>query len=133
MVPSVDSVVDPVGEPSLLTRSPEPHLNPGPEPNPGAGVAPAQCEVRCDPAGVPRELTYRGRRYTVVSPPLRWYERRNWWDLDQRAPRDSPRNVVDRQCWSVQAAQRAAVVPRTFELLHQESTGCWWVLHDRLG
>lgn len=100
---------------------------------PDAESAPVQCEVRCDPAGVPRELVYRGLRYTVVCPPLRWYERRNWWDLDRRAPRNSGHNAVDRQRWSVQAAQRAAVVTHTFELLHQESTRSWWVLHDRPG
>ena len=89
--------------------------------------------MRCDSAGVPRELIHGGRHYTVISPPFRWYERRNWWELDERVPRDSPLNAVDRQRWSVQVTRPGAVVPRTFELLRQESAARWWVVHDRLG
>lgn len=124
-VPNVEDVVVGTGEHSPPTG------RPGPEP--GTRGAPVECEVRCDSAGMPRELTHEGRDYTVISPPLRWYERRNWWELDGRVPRDSALNAVDRQRWSVQVARSGAVVPRTFELLHQESKGRWWVVHDRLG
>ena len=105
------------------------------KPYPGGAAArtPVECEVRCDPAGVPRELTCEGRHYTVISPPFRWYERRMCWELDERVPRDSPLNVVDRQRWSVQVTRSAAVAPRTFELLHQEGARRWWVLGERFG
>ena len=110
-------------------EQPAPAGVPGPEL--GAGRAPVECEVRCDRSGVPRELTCEGWHYTVISPPFHWYERRNWWELDERVPRDSVLNAVDRQRWSVQVTRPAAVVSRTFELLHQESTRRWWVIHDR--
>lgn len=89
------------------------------------------CEVHCDESGAPCELVFRGRLHRVTSPPQRWYERRRWWELEERVPRDSGQAVVDRQRWRVQAAQRGAVESRTLELARHEITGQWWLVADQ--
>ena len=89
------------------------------------------CEVLCDPAGAPQELVLRGRIHRVMAPPQRWYQRRPWWELDQRIPRETDRCAVERQHWRVQAAQCGAVEPCTVELVRHEVTGQWWVVADQ--
>lgn len=89
------------------------------------------CEVHCDEFGAPCELVFRSRLHRVTAPPQRWYERRRWWELEERVPRESGESVVDRQHWRVQAAQRGAVEPRTLELVRHEITGQWWLLADQ--
>ncbi len=89
------------------------------------------CEVHCDESGAPCELVFRGRVHRVTAPPQRWYERRRWWELEERVPRESGQSVVDRQHWRVQAAQRGAIEPRTLELVRHEITGQWWLVADQ--
>ena len=89
------------------------------------------CEVHCDESGVPHELVLRGRIHRVTAPPQRWYQRRRWWELEERVPRESGQSVVDREHWRVQAAQRGAVVARTVELVRHGITGQWWLVADQ--
>ncbi|CAL8898094.1 hypothetical protein KVA01_08110 [Kocuria varians] len=86
-----------------------------------------QVVVRCDETGAPREVLHRGHAHRVVEQPVRWYDRRNWWDLVDRVPRESRTSLVDHELWQVQAVQRGAVLPATFRLLRDQSTG-WWRL-----
>lgn len=93
-------------------------------PHPGADGF----SVRCDRSGAPCTVTYRGREQRVLQPVIHWYERRNWWDVEDRVPRESRTSAVDRECWRVQAVQPGAVVARTFELTRNQFTGRWELL-----
>ncbi len=42
--------------------------------------------VSCTDAGQPREVQWKGTQYTVTNEPVRWYERRQWWLEESRAP-----------------------------------------------
>ena len=59
-------------------------------------------DVVCTPAGTPLRLDWAGRRYTVCADPVRWYERRQWWAEEQRAPLGSGPGLVDHEIWRVQ-------------------------------
>ena len=103
------------------------HLRPDVEialPHPGADGF----SVRCDRSGAPCAVTYRGREQRVLQPVIHWYERRNWWDVEDRVPRESRTSAVDRECWRVQAVPSGAAVARTFELTRNQFTGRWELL-----
>lgn len=100
---------------------------------PGAGALPPRpgpegFSVRCDDTGAPCAVTYRGREQRVLQPVIHWFERRNWWDVEDRVPRESRTSAVDRECWRVQAVQAGAAVARTFELTRSQFTGRWELL-----
>ncbi|RLY94860.1 hypothetical protein CWC38_11710 [Kocuria tytonicola] len=84
--------------------------------------------VRCDDTGAPWAVTYRGREQRVLQPVIHWFERRNWWDVEDRVPRESRTSAVDRECWRVQAVQAGAAVARTFDITRSQVTGRWELL-----
>ena len=84
--------------------------------------------VRCDGSGAPCAVTYRGREQRVLQPVIHWYERRNWWDVEERVPRESRTSAVDRERWRVQAVEPGAAVAHTFELTRNQFTGRWELL-----
>lgn len=86
-----------------------------------------RCEVSCDAAGVPEQIAHRGHLYWRSHSPRRWFERRNWWELEDRVPRASVINAVDRERWSVQVLSRGVATPITLELVKQQATGQWWI------
>lgn len=59
-------------------------------------------------AGTPLHLLWQGRSYTLAAEPLRWYERRNWWDEELRAPPGTGVGLVDREVWRVQVRRDGA-------------------------
>lgn len=67
-------------------------------------------DVVCAPTGEPAELRWGGREYRVCADPMRWYERRQWWAEERRAPLGSGPGLVDHEIWRVQVlpAGRAA-------------------------
>jgi hypothetical protein len=59
-------------------------------------------DVACNPEGQPVNLSWAGRSYAVCAEPVRWYERRQWWAEESRAPLGSGPGLVDHEIWRVQ-------------------------------
>lgn len=97
-------------------------------------------DVLCSPSGEPRELTWAGRNYTVCADPVRWFERRQWWAEEQRAPLGSGPGLVDHEIWRVQVhiqggrADTADAGTLTLDLTRHVASGRWRLLriHDAL-
>jgi len=110
------------------------------------GMFSESVDVVCNEAGQPESLTWAGASYTVCAEPLRWYERRQWWAEDSRAPLGSGQGVVDHEIWRVQvlpsrAASRSAAPeepagaePLTLDLTRHLRSNRWRLLriHDAL-
>lgn len=59
-------------------------------------------DVVCGPDGLPAELHWGGRNYLVCAEPVHWFERRQWWAEEQRAPLGGGQGLVDHEIWRVQ-------------------------------
>ena len=59
-------------------------------------------DVVCGPDGLPAELHWGGRNYSVCAEPVHWFERRQWWAEEQRAPLGGGQGLVDHEIWRVQ-------------------------------
>lgn len=46
-----------------------------------------QVIVRTGRDGLPSAVLRDGRQWDVAAPPVRWYERINWWEVHRRMPR----------------------------------------------
>ncbi|MCP3426120.1 hypothetical protein NBM05_08905 [Rothia sp. AR01] len=90
-------------------------------------------------SGQPLRVELEGRRYRVAADPVRWYERRSWWEEVARAPRGLCPHLVDREIWRVQVApERPGGARRrrppaeaeliTMELERHRNTGAWSLL-----
>ncbi|TLM86325.1 hypothetical protein FDW83_00765 [Pseudarthrobacter sp. NamE2] len=97
--------------------------------------------VVCAPDGQPQSLVWTGRSYEVCAEPLRWYERRQWWAEDSRAPLGSGPGVVDHEIWRVQVLPAGSGTgkgkvqePLTLDLTRHIRSGRWRLLriHDAL-
>ena len=93
-------------------------------------------DVVCTPSGAPSKLDWAGRHYTVCAEPVRWYERRQWWAEEQRAPLGSGPGLVDSEIWRVQVRQAGLPDPETLtlDLTRSVGSGRWRLLriHDAL-
>lgn len=101
-------------------------------------------DVVCNAAGEPVELQWGGRQYTVCAEPVRWYERRQWWAEERRAPLGSGPGLVDHEIWRLQVVpagtqgnrQESAEPPQplTLDLVRHTGSGRWRLLriHDAL-
>ena len=98
------------------------------------GVFSEAVEVVCSPAGQPLRLVWSGRTSKVAADPVRWYERRNWWDEEARAERGRGPGLVDSEIWRVQARLTPRSPLRTLDLSHDISSGRWRLIriHDAL-
>lgn len=100
------------------------------------GMFSESVDVRCNPDGQPQELFWAGRNYLVCAEPSRWYERRQWWAEESRAPLGSGPGLVDHEIWrvQVQAAQGDAAELLTLDLTRHIGSGRWRLLriHDAL-
>ncbi|XAS69398.1 hypothetical protein V3C33_09170 [Micrococcaceae bacterium Sec5.7] len=115
------------------------------------GMFSESVDVVCTPAGQPLKLQWAGRQYTVCAEPVRWYERRQWWAEESRAPLGSGPGLVDHEIWRIQVRAadakatgmppgKRAVPPRfpedplTLDLVRQTGSGRWRLLriHDAL-
>lgn len=101
------------------------------------GVFSESVEVTCSPAGQPMRLRWKGRDYEVGGEPLRWYERRQWWVEEQRAPLGSGAGLVDHEIWRVQVmpVDSSPAPPQgtfTLDLVRHAGSGRWRLLriHD---
>ncbi|MET3920584.1 hypothetical protein ABIB26_001516 [Arthrobacter sp. UYEF20] len=98
-------------------------------------------DVACTPSGVPLKLDWAGRHYTVCAEPVRWYERRQWWAEEPRAPLGSGPGLVDHEIWRVQVrpadpspVDGAQTGTLTLDLSRHVGSGRWRLLriHDAL-
>lgn len=108
------------------------------------GMFSESVDVVCGPDGQPVELQWGGRTYSVCAEPVRWYERRQWWAEEQRAPLGSGPGLVDHEIWRVQVVpagtppQPAPTPPAhehlTLDLVRHTGSGRWRLLriHDAL-
>ncbi|MCD4849642.1 DUF6504 family protein [Arthrobacter sp. AK01] len=92
--------------------------------------------VICAETGQPQEVQWKGARYTVSNEPVRWFERRQWWLEESRAPLGSGAGLVDHEIWRVQLQQLQEGTPAadtiTLDLVRHVGSGRWRVLriHD---
>jgi len=106
------------------------------------GMFSESVDVACAPDGQPVSLTWSGCSYAVCAEPVRWYERRQWWDEVSRAPLGSGQGVVDHEIWRVQVLPvdgrertgREQDEPLTLDLTRHIGSGRWRLLriHDGL-
>ncbi|MBD1536921.1 DUF6504 family protein [Pseudarthrobacter sp. NKDBFgelt] len=105
------------------------------------GMFSESVEVDCTADGEPSGLLWAGRSYAVCAEPVRWYERRQWWAEETRAPLGSGPGVVDHEIWRVQVlpstparGTEAAEEPLTLDLTRHIRSGRWRLLriHDAL-
>jgi hypothetical protein len=97
-------------------------------------------EVACTPAGQPTALTWAGRHYSVCATPVHWFERRQWWVEETRAPLGTGPGLVDHEIWRVQVRLTSAKkTPQqdetlTLDLTRNIGSGRWRLLkiHDAL-
>lgn len=93
-------------------------------------------DVVCAPSGQPLELDWAGHHYTVCAEPVRWYERRQWWVEEQRAPLGRGPGLVDHEIWRVQVrrADSPDAENLTLDLTRHVGSGRWRLLriHDGL-
>ncbi len=84
-------------------------------------------DVFCSASGQPLELEWAGRHYTVCAEPLRWFERRQWWAEESRAPLGSGPGLVDHEIWRVQvlASPSDTGEPLTLDLSRHIGSGRW--------
>jgi hypothetical protein len=93
-------------------------------------------DVVCTPAGQPLKLQWAGQHYTVCAEPVRWYERRQWWAEERRAPLGTGPGLVDHEIWRVQVRSDLgdAGESLTLDLARHIGSGRWRLLriHDGL-
>ncbi|MFC8038370.1 DUF6504 family protein [Paenarthrobacter sp. NPDC057355] len=92
--------------------------------------------VICTETGQPQEVQWKGARYTVANEPVRWFERRQWWVEENRAPIGAGAGLVDHEIWRVQL-QPLQGGPNdgqaiTLDLVRHIGSGRWRLLriHD---
>ena len=101
------------------------------------GLFSESVDVICTDTGQPQEIQWKGTHYLVTNEPLRWYERRQWWVEESRAPLGSGAGLVDHEIWRVQvraAGDHAADSTLTLDLTRHVGSGRWRLLkiHDAL-
>ena len=101
------------------------------------GIFSEGIEVVQTAAGLPLRLVWRGIRYTLAADPVRWYERRNWWDEVTRAAPGAGAGLVDREIWRVQVRRDGgadSTAMLTLDLVKYLPAGRWRIIkiHDAL-
>jgi hypothetical protein len=108
------------------------------------GMFSESVDVVCTAAGMPLKLHWAGRDYTVCAEPVRWYERRQWWAEESRAPLGSGPGLVDHEIWRIQvrpagphakaSADSSPEAALTLDLSRHVGSGRWRLLriHDAL-
>ncbi|VXB21596.1 conserved hypothetical protein [Arthrobacter sp. 9V] len=92
--------------------------------------------VNCTDTGQPQGVQWKGTLYAVANKPERWYERRQWWVEENRAPLGSGAGLVDHEIWRVQLQPSAAETETshsiTLDLVRHLGSGRWRLLriHD---
>lgn len=66
------------------------------------GLFSESVNVICTEEDQPKEVRWQGHDYQVSAEPSRWYERRQWWLEETRAPLGTGAGLVDHEIWRVQ-------------------------------
>ena len=69
-------------------------------------------DVVCGPDGLPAQLHWGGRKFSVCAEPVHWFERRQWWAEEQRAPLGGGQGLVDHEIWRVQVVPAESAAGR---------------------
>jgi hypothetical protein len=84
-------------------------------------------QVATNQAGEPVGFSWRNGSYQVITKPVRWFSRKNWWDESARAQRGIGAGVLELEMWRLSASKENAS-PAQFELIHTEATNSWQLL-----
>lgn len=79
--------------------------------------------VMTDFDGAPVRFSWLGRSYTVISRPVRWYSRKQWWQQATAAPKGSGAELIEVEMWRLWAASDADRL--FFELSHTMPEDAW--------
>lgn len=84
--------------------------------------------VSLGPEGVPVAFELDGRTWVVGAEPVRWFERRAWWETDRRMGRPGEARRIEVEVWQLQArlGRNPSGELITFEIVHDEM-GKWLV------
>ncbi|MDR6987118.1 hypothetical protein J2Y66_001600 [Paenarthrobacter nitroguajacolicus] len=100
------------------------------------GLFSESVEVICTETGQPCAVQWKGTLYNVTNEPVRWYERRQWWLEESRAPIGTGAGLVDHEIWrlQLQPSQEGppATDPITLDVVRHVNSGRWRLLriHD---
>ncbi|MFJ4025836.1 DUF6504 family protein [Paenarthrobacter sp. NPDC089989] len=91
--------------------------------------------VTCAETGQPQRIQWQSRDYRVSAEPVRWFERRQWWIEESRAPLGTGAGLVDHEIWRVQLQEDTAGPTGksiTLDLVRHVGSGRWRLLriHD---
>lgn len=91
--------------------------------------------VTCTETGQPQRIQWQGRDFHVCDEPVRWFERRQWWIEESRAPLGAGAGLVDHEIWRVQLQDHStgqAGKTITLDLVRHVGSGRWRLLriHD---
>jgi hypothetical protein len=76
-------------------------------------------EVAVNPTGEPIGFSWRNGAYLVLSKPVRWFARREWWIESARVQRGIGAGVLEVEMWRLVAQNQIASSEKgQFELIH---------------
>ncbi len=91
------------------------------------GIFSEAVDVMYSAQGEPAQLVWHGTVYDVAPHPLCWYERRPWWERDERLPPGTGVGAVDTQIWRMVLSDGGAP-PFSLDVAHYRPAGRWRVI-----
>lgn len=89
-------------------------------------VAPQPATVWATPEGVPERFVWQSRRFVVVSRPIPWIDRRDWWTGEQSVSRGTAGRVLEQRMWQVEASDEEGAI-RIYDLAVGETADRWFL------
>jgi hypothetical protein len=83
-----------------------------------------QVSVSVNSSGEPIGFQWRNNSYLVLSKPIRWFARKQWWIEAARAQRGIGSGVLEVEMWRL-SASKPQETPAQFELIHQAEKNNW--------
>lgn len=81
-------------------------------------------QVSTNQNGEPIGFSWRNGSYRVLTKPIRWFARRDWWVEAARVQRGIGSGVLEVEMWRLSAARESSS-PAQFELIHTELDNQW--------
>jgi hypothetical protein len=78
--------------------------------------------VLADQEGAPIGFRWREKTYLVVTRPVRWFSKTEWW-VGDRAPKGVDSNSIELEVWKFLASENGA--KSTFVLVHNKVSNSW--------
>ncbi|AXR75003.1 hypothetical protein DYI20_06735 [Auritidibacter ignavus] len=99
------------------------------------GLLTQSVRVVCTTAGMPLHLHLKGRNYTVVAEPQRWFQRCRWWSQQSRFVAGRGQGMIDHEVWRLQirpAISSSTQPVMTVDVSHHLDSGLWRLIkvHD---